>query len=137
MKLSNREISQYEILTDGMEFEFSALSFDFLRHCENIIFGKENYEIKHFCYYFFNDAYLKGVYEYFTKYIEEIFNQIDKHKFPNLKDNFTNLIIYLKEPKAKENNLEYKNANNEYWRKIVSSSKELSSHSSFRKYLQI
>lgn len=135
MQLQSIEIKEYERLTEKKLFEFSALSFDFLLHCENIIFGLENYEVKYFCYYFFHDAYLKGVYEYFTKYIEEIFSQIDKHKFPNLKDNFTNLIIYLKEPKAKENDKEYKNANNEYWRKIVSSSKELSGHSSFRKYL--
>ena len=137
MKLSNREISQYETLTEGMEFEFSALSFDFLRHCENIIFGIENYEIKFFCYHLYSDYKLRETYQKFSDYIELVFSEIEPKKFPNLKDNFANLIIYLKEPKAKENDLEYKNANNEYWRKIVSSSKELSSHSSFRKYLQI
>ena len=135
MTLQARDILHYEQLTEGMEFEFSALSFDFLRHCENIIHGIENHEIKYFCYLLYNDQKLKGTYEYFTNYIENVLNEIDKNSFPILKDNFTNLIIYLREPSAKENDIEYKNANNKYWHDIVSKDKELSGHSSFRKFV--
>lgn len=135
MALLQKDIFQYEKLTEGMELEFSALSFDFLRHCENIIFGIENKEIKHFCFHLHNDNYLNGVYEYFSGYIEEIFSKVNSFEFPELKNNLANLLIYLREPKAKSGDKEYKYVNYKYWREIVYQDECLVKHPSFRKYI--
>ena len=137
MTLEVKEILKYEALTKGMEFEFSALSFDFLRHCENIIKGTEIYEIKYFCYHLYNDLYLRGVYENFSQTIEMIFSDVDGHSYPALKNNLANLLIYLREPKVKEGFEVYEQINRKYWYDIVVDSEELSNHTSFRKYILV
>lgn len=116
--MHTREYEEYERLTKGLEFEFRALTFDFLQHCENIISGSEYTDLRYFCYHFYNNSHFKSEYERFVSTIETIFTKIDKDLYPELNNGFSNLLIYLREPKARENDLEYKNTNIKYWRGI-------------------
>lgn len=133
--MTSPEYEEYEILTKGLEFEFRALTFDFLQHCENIISGSEYTDLRYFCYHFYNNAYFKSEYERFVSTIETIFTKIDKDLYPELNNGFSNLLIYLREPKARENDKEYKNANIKYWRDMVASDEVLRGNGGFRKYL--
>ena len=133
--MHTREYEEYERLTKGLEFEFRALTFDFLHHCENIIEGSEYTDLRYFCFHFYNDSHLQSEYERFVSFIENLFTEINKQLYPDLNNGLSDLLIYLREPRAKADDLEYKNANIKYWRDMVSGDDGLQSNRSFNKYL--
>lgn len=133
--MTSPEYTEYERLTEGMEFKFSALSETFMQCCENVIFGDEDKELPFICYHYYNDSYFEPKYNRLCVVAERLYHQTDESQFPNLKNGFANLIIYLREPKTRENDKEYKNANIKYWRDMVASDEVLRGNGSFRKYL--
>ncbi|MDV3706671.1 hypothetical protein CMU55_19400 [Elizabethkingia anophelis] len=127
------EIKEYNRLTKGMEFEFMALTVDFLTHCENVIFGYEEPELPYFCFHLYSDGYLKHIYERLTTTLEYVYSEVDP-KFNNLRNNLSNLLILLREPKARIQDKKYQQSNIDYWYKLVKNDVNLKLHSAFRKY---
>lgn len=127
------EIKEYNRLTKGMEFTFMALTMDFLTHCENVIFGYEELELPYFCFHLYSDGYLKHIYERLTTALEYVYSEVDP-KFNNLRNNLSNLLILLREPKARIRDKKYQQSNLDYWYKLVNNDERLMLHSAFRKY---
>jgi len=134
--MHTREFDEYERLTEGMEIRFSALTFDFLFHCENIIFGIEYTDLKYFCFHLYNCDVTHDIYERFTFAIEKCNKEIDVRHFPDLSNGFVNLLIYLREPKARETDLQYLQESTAYWRSMVIEADELRHNNRFWKYLK-
>lgn len=133
-ELYPEEIKEYNRLTKGMEFTFMALTMDFLTHCENVIFGYEEPELSYFCFHLYSDKGLKEIYEKLTNTLEYVYSEVDP-KYNNLRNNLSNLLILLREPKARIQDKKYQQSNNDYWHKLVKNDNELIYHSSFNKYI--
>ncbi|MCT4086672.1 hypothetical protein HZP82_04680 [Elizabethkingia anophelis] len=127
------EIKEYNRLTKGMEFTFMALTMDFLTHCENVIFGYEEPELPYFCFHLYSDKGLKEIYEKLTHTLEYVYSEVDP-KYNNLRNNLSNLLILLREPKARIQDKKYQQSNNDYWYKLVSSDESLKRHGNFKRY---
>ncbi|MDV3673646.1 hypothetical protein CMU49_02440 [Elizabethkingia anophelis] len=136
LELYPDEIKEYNRLTKGMEFTYMALTVDFLTHCENVIFGYEEPELPYFCFHLYSDGYLKYIYERLTTTLEYVYSEVDP-KFNNLRNNLSNLLILLREPKARIRDKKYQQSNIDYWYKLVSSDESLKRHGNFKKYLYI
>jgi len=134
--MTSPEHTEYDRLTEGMEFKFSALTFDFLGHCENIIFGEEYTDLRYFCFHYYFDLSYEVVYNKFCVVMERLHRETDERQFPSLKNGFANLLIYLREPKARENDQEYKVHNLKYWRNMVITDSVLQGSRAFQKYLK-
>lgn len=119
--MHTREYEEYERLTKGLEFEFRALTFDFLQHCENIIEGSEYTDLRYFCFHFYNDSHLQSEHERFVSFIEKLFTEIDKQLYPDLNNGLSNLLIYLREPKARQLDQDYIKANKKFWNDLINS----------------
>lgn len=135
--MTSPEFTEYDRLTHEMELDFIALTPQFMEYCENVIFGEEIEDLSYYCFHFYNDNYLSHLYQKLSYRIERLYKEVDPEQFPNLSDGFANLIIYLKEPIARENDLEYKADNFVYWRNQILQDPSLVHNGSFRKYLQI
>jgi hypothetical protein len=118
-----------------MELHFIALTPLFMGYCEDVIFGDEIENLRYYCYHYYNDKYLSHLYHKLSYRIERLYKEIDPEQFPNLSDGFANLLIYLKEPIARENDLEYKAENYVFWRNEILKDPALAHNGSFRKYL--
>lgn len=133
--MTSAEYTKYDRLTDDMELDFLALTPLFMGYCEDVIFGDEINDLRHYCFHYYNDNYLSHLFQKLSYRIERLYKQIDSEQFPNLSNGFANLLIYLKEPIAREEDLEYKAENFVYWRNQVLQDPALAYNSSFRKYL--
>ncbi|MCL1689414.1 hypothetical protein [Elizabethkingia anophelis] len=134
-ELYPEEIKEYNRLTKGMEFTFMALTASFLSHCENVIFGYKEPELSFFCYHFcYSNGYLKEVYEKFGERLEYVCSEVDS-RYNNLRDNLSNLLILLREPKARVDDLKYQQSNLDYWYHLASTDETLKNHRYFRKYV--
>ncbi|MFP3835340.1 hypothetical protein [Chryseobacterium sp. SIMBA_028] len=129
------EYTEYDRLTYGMELNFIALTPLFMGYCEDVIFGEEIEDLRYYCFHFYNDNYLSHLYQKLSYRIERLYKEMDSSQFPNLSNGFANLLIYLKEPIARENDQEYKAVNFVYWRNQVLQDPALAHNGSFRKYL--
>lgn len=69
--------------------------------------------------------------------MEYAFTEVDSSKFRNLSNNLSNLLIFLREPKARENDADYTAKNLEYWRDMVTDDAVLQNKSTFRKYFNL
>jgi len=135
--LTSPEYTEYDRLTHEMELDFLALTPLFMEYCENVIFGEEIEDLRYYCFHFYNDNYLSHLYQKLSYRIERLYKEIDPEQFPTLSDGFANLLIYLKEPIARENDREYKAENFVYWRNQILQDPSLAHNGSFRKYLQV
>ncbi|MDQ0781354.1 hypothetical protein [Chryseobacterium sp. W4I1] len=133
--MTQSEHNEYDRLTHEMELHFIALTPLFMEYCENVIFGEEIEDLRHYCFHFYNDNYLSHLYQKLSYRIERLYKEVDSLQYPNLSDGFANLLIYLKEPIARENDLEYKAENFVYWRNQILQDPALAHNGSFRKYL--
>ncbi|WP_223559600.1 hypothetical protein [Chryseobacterium lathyri] len=118
-----------------MELHFIALTPLFIEYCENVIFGEEIEDLRYYCFHFYNDNYLSHLYQKLSYRIERLYKEVDSKQYPNLSNAFANLLIYLKEPITRENDLEYKAENFVYWRNQILQDPALARNGSFRKYL--
>lgn len=110
-----------------------ALTMGFLTHCENVIFGYEEPELPYFCFHLYSDKVLKKVCGKLTNTLEYVYLEVDP-KYINLRNNLSNLLILLREPKAWVKDKKYQQSNNDYWHKFVSSYESLKLHGNFKKY---
>ena len=133
--LDHYDRQEYHRLTKGMEVEFLSLPKSFMHHCEQIIFGNEYKDLSYFCFHLYADTFYREHYERLSQAMEYAYNEIDRTQFKNLANNISNLLIFLREPKARVNDEEYKNANNQYWHKMVKDDEVLMLNDSFKKYL--
>ncbi len=133
--LDHYDRQEYHRLTKGMEVEFLSLPKSFMHHCEQIIFGNEYKELSYFCFHLYTDIFYREHYERLSQAMEYAYNETDSDKFKNLANNLANLLIFLREPQARVNDEEYKNANNQYWHKMVWDDEILMLNDSFKKYL--
>lgn len=106
-----------------------------MHHCEQIIFGNEYKELSYFCFHLYTDTFYREHYERLSQAMEYAYNEIDSNKFKNLANNLANLLIFLREPMARENDDDYKAENFRYWRDMVKDDELLMSKKEFRKYL--
>ncbi|WP_139785422.1 hypothetical protein [Chryseobacterium phocaeense] len=65
-------------------------------YCEDVIFGEEIEDLRHYCYHFYNDNYTSHLYQKLSFRIERLYKEIDSIEYPGLSDGFANLLIYLK-----------------------------------------
>lgn len=133
--MTSLEYTEYDRLTYEMELNFIALTPLFMGYCEDVIFGEEIQDLRYYCFHFYNDNYLSHLYQKLSYRIERLYKEMDSEQFPDLSNGFANLLIYLKEPIARENDLEYKTENFVYWRKQILQDSSLAYNGSFRKYL--
>lgn len=133
--MTSAEHTEYDRLTHEMELHFIALTPQFMGYCEDVIFGEEIAELSYYCFHFYNDNYLSHLYQKLSHRIERLYKKIDSEQFPDLSNGFANLLIYLKEPIARENDKEYRELNFQYWREVVIRDEVLRHNGSFRKYL--
>lgn len=134
--MTSPEYTEYDRLTKNMEADFLVLGELFMEHCEDIIFGGDYPEIKYLCFHKFNDNYTKQIFSKLSYRIERLYKQIDAQYYPNLSAGFGNLLIYLKEPILRENDMEYKAENYRYWLEEIRKNPDLVRYSTpFRKYL--
>jgi len=133
--MTSPEYTEYDRLTHEMELHFIALTPLFMEYCENVIFGEEIEDLRYYCFHFYNDNYLSHLFQKLSYRIERLYKGIDCVLYPNLSDGFANLLIYLKEPIARENDLEYKAENFVYWRNQILQDPTLAHNGGFRKYL--
>lgn len=131
------EHAEYDRLTDGMEMDFIVLTESFLGYCEEVIFGYDFPDIKYYCFHLYNDNYTSHTFIRLSYRIERLYKKIDPLLYPDLSNGFANLLIYLKEPIAREKDESYKAENYIYWRDQIIADPELAYNGSFRKYLQI
>lgn len=137
MIMTPLEYTEYDRLTEDMEFDFIVLTSEFLLHCEHIIFGEDYPDLKYYCFHLYNDSYSSKIFQKLSYRIERLYKQIDSEQFPDLSNGFANLLIYLKEPIARENDLEYKAENFVFWQNQILQDPALAHNGRFRKYLQI
>lgn len=133
--MTSKEYTEYDRLTHEMELHFIALTPQFMGYCEDVIFGEEIAELSYFCFHFYNDNYLSQLYQKLSHRIERLYKKIDSEQFPDLSNGFANLLIYLKEPIAREKDLEYKAENFVFWRNQILQDPALAHNGSFKKYL--
>ncbi len=133
--MTSQEHTEYDRLTHEMELHFIALTPLFIEYCENVIFGEEIEDLRYYCFHFYNDNYLSHLYQKLSYRIERLYKEVDSKQYPNLSNAFANLLIYLKEPITRENDLEYKAENFVYWRNQILQDPALARNGSFRKYL--
>lgn len=117
-----------------MEVEFLSLPKSFMHHCEQIVFGNEYKELSYFCFHLYADIFYREHYERLSQAMEYTYNEIDRTQFKNLANNLANLLIFLREPKARVNDAEYIAENLKYWQGMVRDDKFLLSKKEFRKY---
>jgi len=103
--------TEYDRLTEGMKLDFIALTPPFMEYCENVIFDNEIDDLRFYYFHFYNDNYLSHLFQKLSYRIERLYKKVDPDQFPDLSNGFANLLIYLKEPIARENDLEYKAEN--------------------------
>jgi len=118
-----------------MEMDFIVLTESFMGCCEDIIFGQDYPEIKYFCFHLYNDNYTSRIFLRLSYRIEKLYKKIDPSQYPELSNGFANLLIYLKEPIARETDQDYIAENYAYWRGEIVKDPELAYSGSFRKYL--
>ena len=135
--MTSPEYKEYDRLTHKMEMHFIALTPTFMGYCEDIIFGEDLPGIKYYCFHFYNDNYLSHIYQKLSHRIERLYKQIDSNLYPDLSNGFANLLIYLKEPIARETDQEYREENYKHWREVVIQDEVLIHNGSFRKYLVV
>lgn len=135
--MTSLEYTEYDRLTEDMEFDFIVLTSEFLLHCEHIIFGEDYPDLKYYCFHLYNDSYSSKIFQKLSYRIERLYKQIDSEQFPDLSNGFANLLIYLKEPIARENDEEYKEIIFRYWREVVIRDEVLIHNGSFRRYLKL
>ncbi|KAA0126459.1 hypothetical protein FY557_17570 [Chryseobacterium sp. SN22] len=133
--MTSAEHAEYDRLTEGMEMDFIVLTESFMGYCEEIIFGQDYPEIKYFCYHLYNDNYTCRIFLRLSCRIEKLYNKINPDRYPELSNGFANLLIYLKEPIAREADQDYIAENHSYWRGEIVKDPELAYSGSFRKYL--
>ena len=135
--MTSPEYTEYERITKNMEADFLILTPTFMGYVEDVIFGEEHPELRHYCFHFYNDSYLSHIFQRLSYRIEKLLRRTDAQRFPNLANGFINLLIYLKEPIALKDDEKYKAENYLYWRNVVIADPELAYNSSFRKYLTV
>lgn len=135
--MTSREYQEYDRLTEDMEADFLILTAKFMEYCEKIIFGEDFPEIKYYCFHLYNDNYSSQTFQRLSYRIDKLLIQTDAKKFPNLANGLTDLLIYLKEPIAREKDQLYRAENYLWWKNAVIADPQLAYSSSFRKYLQI
>lgn len=135
--LDHYDRQEYHRLTKGMEVEFLSLPKSFMHHCEQIIFGNEYKELSYFCFHLYADTFYREYYERLSQAMEYAYNEVNRTQFKNLANNLANLLIFLREPKARVNDAEYKADNLKYWRDMVIDDEFLQSKKDFRKYLNV
>lgn len=133
--LDHYDLKEYHRLTKGMEVEFLSLPDSFMHHCEQIVFGNEYKDLSYFCFHLYTDIFHREHYERLSQAMEYTYNEIDRTQFKNLANNIANLLIFLREPMARENDDEYKAENLQYWRDMVKDDELLMSKKEFRKYV--
>ncbi|HCA10029.1 hypothetical protein [Chryseobacterium sp.] len=133
--MTSQEYTEYERLTHEMELHFIALTPQFMEYCENVIFGEEIEDLRCYCFPSIMTNYLSHLYQKLSHRIERLYKQVGPEQFPDLSKGFVNLLIYLKEPIVRENDLEYKAENFVYWRNQILQDPALAHNGSFRKYL--
>lgn len=133
--LDNYDRQEYHRLTKGMEVEFLRLPKSFMHHCEQIVFGNEYKELSYFCFHLYTDTNYRENYERLSQAMEYTYNEVDRVQFKNLANNLSNLLIFLREPKARIDDMEYKNANMNYWHRMVNDDYYLKTVDSFKKYI--
>lgn len=133
--LDHYDNKEYHRLTKGMEADFLVLPSSFMVHCEQIVFGNEYKELSYFCFHLYTDTFYREHYERLSQAMEYAYNEVDQTQFKNLANNLSNLLIFLREPKARINDSEYILNNLEYWRDMVSDDEFLLSKKEFRKYV--
>lgn len=133
--MTSAEHNHYDQITEYMEADFLILTPTFMGYLEDVIFGEEHPELRHYCFHFYNDSYLSHIFQRLSYRIEKLLKRTDAERFPNLANGFINLLIYLKEPIARKNDEKYKAENYLYWRNVVIADPQLAYNSSFRKYL--
>lgn len=133
--MTSPEYTEYERPTKDVEADFLILTPTFMGYVEDVIFGEEEPDLRHYCFHFYNDAYLSHIFQRLSYRIEKLLKRTDAQRFPNLANGFINLLIYLKEPLVRENDLEYKAENYLWWRNYIISDPQLAYNSSFRNYL--
>lgn len=134
-ELDHYDNKEYFRLTKGMEYQFLYMPTSFMVHCEQIIFGNEYKDLSYFCFHLFTDEFHREKYEQFTQAMEMVYLEVDRSKFKNLANNISNLLIFLREPKARVNDSGYIADNLEYWQSMVSDDEILKNNCSFTKYL--
>lgn len=140
MKLSpldHYDLKEYHSLTKGMEVDFLSLPMSFMHHCEQIVFGNEYKELSYFCFHLYTDTNYREHYERLSQAMEYAYNETYRTQFKNLANNLANLLIFLREPMAHENNADYISDNLKFWRDMVTYDEFLLSKKEFRKYLII
>lgn len=133
--MTSPEYTEYERLTKNMEADFLILTETFMGYVEDVIFGEEEKDLRYYCFHFYNDSYLSHIFQRLSYRIEKLLNRTDAHRFPNLANGFINLLIYLKEPIVRQDDLEYKAEHYLWWRNEIIRDPILAHNSSFRKYL--
>lgn len=133
--MTSPEYTEYERLTKNMEADFLILTPTFMGYVEDVIFGEEHPELRHYSFHFYNDAYLSHIFQRLSYRIEKLLKRTDAQRFPKLANGFINLLIYLKEPIARKDDEKYKAENYLWWRNYIISDPQLAYNSSFRKYL--
>ena len=120
-----------------MEADFLILTPTFMGYVEDVIIGEEEKDLRYYCFHFYNDSYLSHIFQRLSYRIEKLLKRTDAQRFPNLANGFINLLIYLKEPIVRKDDLEYKAENFLWWRNEIIRDPILAHNSSFRKYLTV
>ncbi|MDP9959159.1 hypothetical protein [Chryseobacterium lathyri] len=94
-------------------------------------------DLRYYYFHFYNDNYLSHLFQKLSYRIERLYKKVDPDQFPDLSNGLANLLIYLKEPIARENDLEYKAENFVFWRNQILQDPALAYNGSFRKYLVV
>lgn len=133
--LDHYDLKEYHRLTKGMEFEFLSLPKSFMHHCEQIIFGNEYKDLSYFCFHLYTDANYCEHYESLSEAMEYAYTDLDRTRFKNLANNLANLLIFLREPKARKDDPVYIAENLQYWREMIWDDGLLMSKKAFKKYI--
>lgn len=133
--LDHYDLKEYHRLTEGMEFQFILLPSSFMIHCEQIVFGNEYKDLSYFCFHLYTDILYREHYERLSEAMEYTYKETDSDKFKNLANNLSNLLIFLREPKARKDDADYISDNLEYWRKMVTDDEVLLRKKEFKKYV--
>lgn len=73
--MTSKEYTEYDRLTEDMEFDFIVLTSEFLLHCEHIIFGEDYPDLKYYCFHLYNDSYSSKIFQKLSYRIERLYKQ--------------------------------------------------------------